>query len=152
MTDSTFSDIVWATAVMRRHAPLFLSFHISGQTLEGIQRQTGLPVGFTQLRRHGLALQYSQAELSAARSIIHHQATKLRLQFFQDFSKRCLSCCEALLQTAEKVGAQIRSQSCGGPALEGLLQPTLMLRLHKRVCSVRWLSFNVSWKHSWISL
>ena len=123
MTDSTFSDIVWATAVMRRHTPLFLSLHISGQTPDSIQRQTGLPVGFTHLRRCGLALQYSPAELSAARSIIHHQVTKLGLQFFEDFSKRCLSCCEMLLQAAENVSAQIRSPSCGGPALEGLLQP-----------------------------
>jgi len=128
VTDSTPSDITWATAVLRRHTPLFLSFHISGQTLDSIRRQTGLPVGFTHLRRCGLALQYSQEELSAARSIIHRQVANLGLQFFEDFSRRCLSSCETLLQAAEKAGAQVRSQqvqpqSDGGPALEALLQP-----------------------------
>jgi phosphohistidine swiveling domain-containing protein len=123
MTDSTSSDITWATAVLRRHTPLFLSFHISGQTPDRIRRQTGLPVGFTHLRRHGLALQYSQEELSAARNIIHDQVTNLGLQFFENFSKRCLSSCETLLQAAEQVSAQAGSQSGDGPALEALLQP-----------------------------
>jgi phosphohistidine swiveling domain-containing protein len=123
MADGTSGDITWATAVMRRHTPLFLSFHISGQTPDSIRRQTGLPVGFTHLRRRGLALQYSQAELAAAHGIIHHQAANLGLQFFEDFSKRCLSSCDTLLQAAEKAGAEARLQSCSGPALAALLQP-----------------------------
>jgi phosphohistidine swiveling domain-containing protein len=128
MIDGTSDDITWVTAVLRRHTPLFLSFHISGQRPESIQRQTGLPVGYTHLRRRGLALQYSQEELAAARSIIHHQVTNLGLPFFEDFAGRCLSSCETVLQTAEKVGAQfrphqVRSQPGDGPALETLLQP-----------------------------
>jgi phosphohistidine swiveling domain-containing protein len=123
MTDSPSSDITWATAVLRRHTPLFLSFHISGQTLDSIRRATGLPVGFTHLRRSGLALQYSQEELSAARSIIHRQVTNLGLQFFEDFSRLCESSSETLLQSAEKISAQVRSQSGDGQALEALLQP-----------------------------
>jgi phosphohistidine swiveling domain-containing protein len=128
MTDSTSSDITWTTGVLRRHTPLYLSFHISGQTLESIRRQTGLPIGFTHLRRCGLALQFSQEELSAAHSIIHDQVTNLGFQFFEDFSRRCLSSCETLLQAAEKAGAQVRPhqvrpQSGGGPALAALLQP-----------------------------
>lgn len=123
MTDSTSSDIAWATGVLRRHTPLFLSFYISGQTLESIQRQTGLPVAFIHLRRRGLALQFSQKELSAARSVIHHQVKNLGFQFFEDFSERCLTSCETLLQAAEKLSAQVLPQPSNGPALEALLKP-----------------------------
>src|SRR6516165_10832748 len=107
MTDSMSSDITWTTGVLRRHTPLYLSFHISGQMLDSIRRQTGLPIGFTHLRRHGLALQFSQEELSAASSTIHDQVTNLGFQFFEDFSKRCLSSCKALLQAAKNAGVQI---------------------------------------------
>lgn len=123
MTDSATDDITWTTGVLRRHTPLYLSFHISGQTLESIRRQTGLPVGFTHLRRRGLALQYSQEELSAAGRIIHDQVTSRGVEFFEDFFNRCLSSCESLLQTAEKAGSQVRSQADDGPALAALLQP-----------------------------
>jgi phosphohistidine swiveling domain-containing protein len=128
MTDSPSSDIAWTTGVLRRHTPLYLSFHISGQTLDSIRRQTGLPVGFTHLRRNGLALQFSQEELSAAGRIIHDRVTNLGFEFFEDFSRRCVASCETLLQAAEKAGAQIRSQqvrsqSGDGPPLAALLQP-----------------------------
>jgi phosphohistidine swiveling domain-containing protein len=123
VTDSTSGDITWTTGVLRRHTPLYLSFHISGQTLESIRRQTGLSVGFTHLRRRGLALQYSQEELSAAGSVIHDQVTNRGFEFFEDFFNRCLSSCEILLQAAEKAGSQVRSQSDDGPALAVLLQP-----------------------------
>jgi phosphohistidine swiveling domain-containing protein len=123
MTDSTLDDITWTTGVLRRHTPLYLSFHISGQTLDSIRRQTGLPVGFTHLRRHGLALQFSQNELSAAHSVIHDRVTNLGLEFFEDFSRRCQSSCAALLHAAEKAGAQVRLQQGDGPALAALLQP-----------------------------
>jgi phosphohistidine swiveling domain-containing protein len=127
-SDITSTDIIWATAVLRRHTPLYLSFHICGQTPDSIRRQTGLPIAFTHLRRHGLALQYSQQEVSAAGSIIHRRVTDLGLQFFEDFSERCLSSCETLLQAAEKAGAQIRPEharprSDDGPALAAFLQP-----------------------------
>jgi phosphohistidine swiveling domain-containing protein len=133
MTDSTSGDITWTTGVLRRHTPLYLSFHISGQTLDSIQRQTGLPIAFTHLRRRGLALQFSQQELSAAQSIIHRQVTNLGFQFFEDFSSRCRSSCATLLQAAETANVQIRAQqgraqqglpqSDDGPALQALLQP-----------------------------
>jgi phosphohistidine swiveling domain-containing protein len=128
MTDSPSGEIAWTTGVQRRHTPLYLSFHISGQTLDSIRRQTGLPVEFPHLRRSGLALQFSQQELSAAHSIIHHRVTSLGLEFFEDFSRRCLSSCETLLDAAKKAGAQVRSQqirspSGDGPALADLLQP-----------------------------
>jgi phosphohistidine swiveling domain-containing protein len=116
-------NITWTTGVLRRHTPLFLSFHISGQTLESIRRQTGLPVAFTRLRRYGLALQFSQEELTAAHDIIHQQVTNLGLEFFEDFSTRCLSSCKRLLQAAEKVSAEFRARSGDGPALAALLQP-----------------------------
>jgi phosphohistidine swiveling domain-containing protein len=141
-TEIASDEITWTTAVLRRHTPLFLSFHITGQTPESIRRHTGIPAGFTHLRRSGLALQYSQAEQSAARSIIHHQAANLGFPFFEDFSGLCLSSCETLLQAAEKAGAQIprqqvpphqaRSQvpaqsgdapALAAPALEAILQP-----------------------------
>jgi phosphohistidine swiveling domain-containing protein len=143
MTDGTSGQITWTTGVQRRHTPLYLSFHISGQTLDSIRRRTGLPVEFPHLRRSGLALQFSQEELSAAHSIIHRQVTNLGLEFFEDFSRRCLSSCKTLLDAAEKAGAkiqpqeiqpqeiqpkevrsqQVRSQSGDGPALAALLQP-----------------------------
>jgi hypothetical protein len=128
MTDSSSRDITWATAVLRRHTPLYLSFHIAGQTLDSIRRQTGLPIEFTHLRRSGLALQYSQEEVSAASSIIHRQVTSRGLGFFEDFSGRCRSSCETLLQAAEKARAQIgpepgRPRSGGDPALAAVLQP-----------------------------
>lgn len=128
MTDGTSHDITWTTGVLRRHTPLYLSFHISGQSLESIRRQTGLPVGFTHLRRRGLALQFSQEELAAAQSIIHHQITNLGLQFFEDFSRQCQSSCETLLDAAEKAGVHVRLQPArfqldDGPALADLLQP-----------------------------
>lgn len=128
MTDSTFSDVTWTTGVLRQHTPLYLSFHISGQTLDSIRRQTGLPIAFTHLRRRGLALQFSQEELSAASNVIHDQVAKLGLQFFEDFARRCLSCCETLLQVADKVGAQVglqkvRPQASDGPTLASVLQP-----------------------------
>jgi phosphohistidine swiveling domain-containing protein len=128
MNDSTSGEITWATGVLRRHTPLYLSFHISGQAPDSIRRQTGLPVGFTHLRRSGLALQFSQEELLAAHSIIHDRVTNLGLEFFEDFSRRCQSSCETLLQAAEKAGdqvgpQQVRPQSGDGPALAALLQP-----------------------------
>ena len=82
MTDSTSGNITWTTGTLRRHTPLYLSFHISGQSLDSIRRQTGLPIAFTHLRRRGLAHQFSQEELSAARSIIHDQITNLGFDFF----------------------------------------------------------------------
>jgi phosphohistidine swiveling domain-containing protein len=132
MTDSISDDITWTTGVLRRHTPLYLSFLISGQTPDSIRRHTGLPIGFTHLRRHGLAIQFSQEELAAARTIIHRQITNLGLEFFEDFSRRCLSFCETLLQAAIKAGAQgsqqarpqqVQPRSGDGPALAGLLQP-----------------------------
>jgi phosphohistidine swiveling domain-containing protein len=123
MTDSASSDITWTTGVSRRHTPLYLSFHISGQTLDSIQRQTGLPVAFTHLRRCGLALQFSQKELVAARNIIHHQVVNLGLEFFEDFSRRCLSSCVTLRQSAHRVSAQVRPQSGDSQAFGAHLQP-----------------------------
>ncbi len=153
MTDRTLSDVTWVTAVLRRHTPLFLSIHVSGQTLESIRRQTGLPVGFTHLRRSGLALQYSQEELTAARRVIHQQAMNLGLPFFQDFSRLCKSSCETLLQVAEKASVQFRhqqsrSQCSDGPALEALLRPYFDAAIAQASLLVRWLPFNASWNHS----
>lgn len=123
MTNTVSSDITWVTSVLRRHTPLMLSFAVSGQALESIQQQTGLPVGFPHIRRRGIAFQFSQEEIAAARSTIHQQVTDSGLDFFDDFSKRCLESCEALIQTAERVGAQPLPEPDDAPAFEALLRP-----------------------------
>jgi phosphohistidine swiveling domain-containing protein len=123
MTKTVPDNVTWVTSVLRRHTPLMLSFAISGQSLDCIQEYTGLPVEFAHIRRRGIAFQFSQEELATARSIIHQQVTQSGLQFFDDFSARCRTSCEALLGTAAEVGAKPLPKPDDGPAAEAILRP-----------------------------
>ncbi len=100
-----------------------LSFAISGQSLERIQDHTGLPIEFPNLRRRGIEFQFTQEEIKVARAIIHREVTKSGVQFFAEFSARCLTCCSILLETAEIVGSQPLPKPDDGAALEALLRP-----------------------------
>jgi phosphohistidine swiveling domain-containing protein len=94
----------WRTAVARPNTPLFLSFLISGQDLAVIQRWTGLSVGFEQIRREGIRLQYDGHELDTAAAEIRARASD-GADFFNDFADRCVASCDDLLATSGRVAA-----------------------------------------------
>jgi phosphohistidine swiveling domain-containing protein len=123
MTNTASTSVTWAPAVQRRHTPLMLSFSISGQALECIQKHAGLAVEFPHLRRSGIEFQFTQEEIAAARSKIHREVMDSGLNFFNKFSRRCLTTSEALLRTAATVGAKPLPQPDDGPAFETLLRP-----------------------------
>src|SRR5215471_8852640 len=123
MTNTATTGVTWAPAVQRRHTPLMLSFAISGQALECIQKHAGLSVEFPHLRRSGIEFQFTQEEIAAARDTIHREVTSSELNFFDEFSRRCLATSETLLNTAAIVGTKPLPQPDDGPAFGALLRP-----------------------------
>lgn len=111
----------WVTAVARPNTPLFLSFLISGQSRSAIEGRTGLPVGFENIRRAGIRLQYVRDELGEAAAVVRERSAAEGVAFFERYADRCLDSCRALLTTADRLAEERRSQAIGVERLEAAL-------------------------------
>jgi phosphohistidine swiveling domain-containing protein len=103
MTTSDVDRIEWMGAVSRRHSPLFLSYIVTGQGADLIERETGLPMGFRNMRRVGYVLQFDKAELTPASAYIRQSWERDGLGFFASYAARCLSSCERLLADVDRI-------------------------------------------------
>jgi phosphohistidine swiveling domain-containing protein len=111
----------WVTAVARPNTPLFLSILVTGQNRSAIEASTGLPLGFENIRRAGIRLQYKRAELVKAKAVVHEQSAAEGVAFFERYADRCLDSCEELLSNVDRLAQEHRSR---GDRREGL-EPAL---------------------------
>jgi phosphohistidine swiveling domain-containing protein len=118
MTADRGTDAEWITAVARPNTPLFLSFLISGQERAKIEEHTGLPVGFTHIRRRGIRLQYRADEIAAAKQAITELRERRGLALFEDYAQRCLSSCAAFLRRAKQLGIVADGAAATGASRE----------------------------------
>lgn len=111
----------WVTAVARPNTPLFLSFLISGQNRSTIESHTGLAVGFENIRRAGIQLQYRRAELDEAASVVRERSAAEGVAFFERYADRCLGSCRSLLSTVDQLAGEHRDRVRNRESLEPAL-------------------------------
>jgi len=111
MSSSGQDSQEWVTAVARPNTPLFLSFLISGQDRTAIEAHTGLPLGFDNIRRTGIQLQYDRDELAHATAMVRERSSNEGIAFFERFAASCLESCRALLQTADELAIDQRTRA-----------------------------------------
>ena len=121
MSASDHDPDEWVTAVARPNTPLFLSFLISGQSRSAIETHTGLPVGFENIRRAGIQLQYKRGELAAAAAVVRELSAAEGIAFFERYADSCLDSCQALLRTVDRLAKEHRSQAISRESLEPAL-------------------------------
>ncbi len=106
--------ITWVTTVARRHTPLFLSLAVSGQDRARIQSVTGLPIGFSNIRREGLAFQFDKDELAAAKAVVHDRVARDGLRFFQEYAKTCERSAQKLLDATWQAAGKSDAEAVKG--------------------------------------